>query len=104
MFLEEESFPSFVTSTVLIIEWKLHPNSTAVSLYRSLYYEEGDPAPEQAIPITFDPPSLSQQFLGLTIGTKYVFSVMARGENGGLSELKLSWEAGKSHRKYIHFV
>ena len=95
--MEEESYPSFVTTSVLIIEWTLHPNSINVSRYQSIYYEKGDPSPEQAVPLTFDPPATSQQFLALTVGTEYVFVVTARGENGGLSELSLTWEAGKSH-------
>ena len=99
VFLEEESYPTFVTSNVLIIEWRLHPDSIEVSRYHSIYYEEGDPAPEQAIPLIFNPPASSKKFLALTVGTTYVFSVLARGVNGGLSELKLSWEAGKSHCK-----
>ena len=101
VFVEAESYPSFVTSTVLIIQWMLHPNSINVTRYQSIYYEEGDPAPEQAIPSIFDPPATSQQFLALTVGTEYVFAVTARGDNGGLSEITLTWEAGKSHRKCI---
>ena len=99
MFVEAESYPSFVTNTILIIQWMLHPNSINVTRYRSIYYEEGDPAPEQAIPSTFDPPATSQQFLALTAGTQYVFAVTARGDNGGLSEINLTWEGGKSHCK-----
>ena len=69
-----------------------------MSRYRSLYYEQGS-TPEQAIPSDFDPPAFSQQFVALTVGVKYLFSVIARGENDGLSELRLTWEAGKSHCK-----
>ena len=100
MFLEEESYPAFVTGTVLVINWKLHPNSIAVRRYRSRHYEVGS-TPEQAIPSDFNPPASNLKFLALTIGIKYVFSVIARGENGGLSELGLTWEAGKSHCKCI---
>ena len=98
MFLEEESFPAYVAGTVLVINWKLHPNSIAVGHYRSRHYEVGS-TPEQVIPSDFNPPASSLKFLGLTIGIEYVFSVIARGENGGLSELRLMWEAGKSHCK-----
>lgn len=98
VFLEEESYPSFVTASVLVIEWALHPDSIGVSRYQSLYYVEGESTPEQAIPLTFDPPASSQQFLALTVGTTYVISVRAQGTNGGVSELKFIWEAGKSHR------
>ena len=99
VFLEEESYPAFVSGTVLIISWELHPNSIPVRRYRSRHYEVGSP-PAQAIPSDFDPPIFSLKFLSLTIGVNYMFSMSARGENGGLSEeLLLTWEAGKSHCK-----
>ena len=100
MFLEEESYPAFVSGTALIINWELHPKSIPVSRYRSRHYEVGASAAAlQAIPSDFDPPASSLKFLSLTAGVNYVFSVAARGENGGLSELILTWEAGKSHCK-----
>ena len=98
MFLEEESYPAFVSGTVLIINWELHPHSIPVRHYRSQHYEVGS-TPEQAIPSDFDPPISSLKFLSLTVGVNYVFSVIACGENDGLSELTLTWEAGKSHCK-----
>lgn len=100
VFIEEESFPIFAEDGVIRFEWKLHNNSIEVRRYRALLYEVGLNTREQTFPIDFDPPASSQQFLGLTVGTEYVFSVIARGENDGLSEeLKLTWEAGKSHCK-----
>ena len=99
MFLEEESYPAFVSGTVLIINWELHPNSIPVRRYRSRHYEVGS-TPELAVPSDFDPPISSLKFLSLTVGVNYVFSMTARGENNGLSELMLTWEAGKSHCKW----
>jgi hypothetical protein len=103
VFLEEESYPAFVSGTVLIIEWELHPNSIPVRRYRSRHCEVGSIL-VQAIPSDFDPPASSLKFLSLTVGVNYVFSVIARGENGGLSELTLTWEAGKSHCKCERYM